>query len=81
MCIDSDMTKISGNFDSQEGRMIYIRLSYKCKIENQCTQEEKSKSIFKGGWIFMISNRIRFDNKLFGEAALKKEVSLAWIPV
>ena len=74
LCIDSDMTKVSGNYDSKNGRMIYIRLSYKCKIENKCTKEEKSKKLFKGGWLHFISNRIRFDNKQFGEEALLKDV-------
>ncbi len=75
------MTKVSGNFDSEEGRMIYIRLSYKCKVENKCTEEEKSKKMFRGGWVFLLNNRIRFDNKNFGDEALVKEVQITWIPV
>jgi hypothetical protein len=61
--------------------MIYIRLSYKCKIENQCTEKEKSKSMFKKGWLFLLSNKVKFDNKFFGKDALIKDVDLAWLPV
>jgi hypothetical protein len=61
--------------------MIYIRLSYKCEIEDACTEKEKSKYLFKTGWIYLVSNRIRFDQSKFGEEAISKEVELAWIPV
>ncbi len=81
LCIDSDMTKISGSYDAEEGRMIYIRLSYKCKVENECTEEEKSKKLFRGGWVFFVNNRIRFDNRKYEDEALVKEVELMWIPV
>ena len=34
-CIDSDLTLIRGSYDSSAtGRMIYIRLTYKCEVEN-----------------------------------------------
>ncbi len=46
--------------------MIYIRLSYKCKDENKCTEEEKSKNLFKKGWMFLLANRIKFENKKYG---------------
>ena len=70
LCIDSKDTKIYGNFDSKEGRMIYLRLSYKCKVENECTEEENSKNLFKKGWIFLLANRIKFENKKYGSDAL-----------
>ena len=66
LCINSDDTKIYGDFDSFSGSMIYIRLSYKCKVEGECTAEENSKKLFRGGWMFLVSNRIRFDNKKYG---------------
>ena len=81
-CIDSDVISIMGSYDSSsEGRMIYIRLTYKCEVENECTEQEISRQMFKNNWLQMISNRIRFDSENYGESAILKEVDLSWLPI
>ncbi len=66
LCMNSEDTRVNGEYDSFAGRMIYVRLNYNCKIEGKCSDEEKSKQLFKGGYMFLLANRIRFDNKKYG---------------
>ena len=41
----------------------------------------EDKEYFKGVHIGLFVNRIRFDNKKFGEEAIIKEVEMSWVPV
>ena len=80
-CIDRNSTKISGSYDSTFGHIIYIKIIRKCKIEDKCTDYELSKEYFKAGWVFVITNEIKFDSNKYDEESIVKYADVKWIPV
>ena len=76
-CIPRNSASIFGNFNSEDAKILTIALRKKCSGIDDCSD----KSDFKGGYLILLSNRIRFDNKLFGEETIVKEVEIHWLEV
>ena len=76
-CIPRNSVSMSGTFNSLNGKSLKIELRKKCSGIDDCSD----KSYFKGSYLYTFSNRIRFDNKFFGEEAIVKEVEIHWLPV
>lgn len=77
-CIPRENTKVSGPYNSDLMKRIDIRLNRNCSSDNT---KGCSDDYFKNGYIILITNRIKFDNKKFGKESIVKEVEMKWIPV
>ena len=79
-CVDEDDLVVYGSYSSGSGRMINVALD-KCIGHDYCLSEKEITNWFRGKYIFLRMNRIRFDAGTRGDGALIKESFGQWVPV
>ena len=78
MCLDDKDLSIYGDFTSAHASQLNVDL-VKCEGKDHCKSEEEVEAFFKGKFIIMLYNHVRFDNKHFGEDSIKQESKMYWI--
>ena len=80
LCIDKKEMFMYGDFNADNARMFEIKIS-KCTDESDCADEGTILDYFKGIYIDLMTNRIRFDFREFGHNSFIQESILNWTPV
>lgn len=96
-CLDREDMHINGHYNADNARMLYIFLKRCINEDDDdhhrrvlkgdkeekivCADDETIKNYFAGSYIDLMSNRIRFDYRMFGEESLIKESTLVWTAV
>ena len=80
LCLKREDAYIYGSFDNDIGRMIEFQLQ-RCMGEDYCRPQEEITDYFKGKFIGMLTNRIRFDSNKFGKSSIIPESTLIWLPI
>ena len=80
LCLDKKDAYIFGSYDNDIGRMIEFQLQ-RCMGEDYCYEQEQITDYFKGKFIGLLTNRIRFDANFFGEESIIPESTLIWLPI
>ena len=78
MCLDEGDLSIYGDFTSAYASQLNIDL-VKCKGQAHCKSEEEVEAFFKGKYIILLYNHIRFDSEYFGRESIKQESKMFWI--
>ena len=71
---------MKGTFDSIEGRMLNIHLR-KCIGKDNCKSDQEISEYFKGTYILVLKNNVRFQPRFYGNEAVLEESSIDWIPI
>ena len=79
-CIDKKEMYMYGDYNADNARMFEIKI-IKCQGESYCKDEETIKEYFKGTYIDLMTNRIRFDFREFGHDSFIQESILNWTPI
>ena len=55
----------------------------RCDKENEgnCKTDKEIKEYFKGSYIIVLMNKIRFDSSKFGEESIVRESIIHWLPI
>ena len=55
MCLDDDIVKIKGNFNSDEAKVLNIKLT-RCHDRADCRTEEEIDEFFRGKYFVILYN-------------------------
>ena len=78
ICMDRDENMlISGDFDSDYGRVLHMNL-IKCQGQDYCASDEEIKSFLKSKFLTVLHNEIIFDANSFGEDSIIAQSTLKY---
>lgn len=83
-CIDPEDTYIYGEYNSDRASLMDIQL-LKCNAldhpDVECKSEEDILEFFRGKFVLLKFNQVRFDSNFYGEQAIVRESRLLWIQI
>ena len=79
-CIDEDQMYLQGNYNTINGDVIFAKIEA-CHDEDYCKTPDEIREFLKGKDVMVLTNRIRFDQSLYGADAISKESLIQFIPI
>ena len=80
LCIEQSELFIRGSFQSNKASLLDIRLE-RCRDRPDCKSDAEITAYFRGTYILMYYNQIRFDSRKYFEESVVLESSVEWIKV
>ena len=80
LCLDEEDLTLNGDFNSATALMMNIQL-IKCTGREDCKSDAEILKFFRGRYIMLMYNQIRFNKDEFGEERITKESRIAWLKI
>ena len=72
---------IYGNFQAEKARLLGVQLVKCTNRPGYCKTEEEILDYFRGKYLILLYNEIRFDQKFYGDESIKARSHMAWLPI
>ena len=79
-CLHDADRHTQGNFNSEKASVIRVRLN-KCLDKPYCKSEEEIVEFFKGKYLLLYVEEVRFKSSFFGEDSIVREGRLEWLRI
>ena len=79
-CLHKDDRFTQGNVNSEIASVLRLRLN-KCQGKSYCKSDEEIIKFFRGKYILLYMEEIRFKSGFFGEKSIVKEGRLEWLRI
>ena len=80
LCFKREDLWLHGDYNSQTARMINVQLR-KCRDRPDCKSDEEILEYFRGRYIMILHNQIRFDARKYGEDSIVAESRFKWLRI
>ena len=80
LCLNEEDLHIHGHYNGDDSRMFLVNVK-KCVAKEFCADQQTIMDYFRGTYVNIMSNQIRFDYREFSHKSLIHESTLVWTAV